>query len=155
MNFTVNENLFWVLASILLIVVITQGILLVYYKKKVKSVMGLVNKHMPTIKRLEKSKTEDEMMDMDRFFGLSYASYLVIPRTVLQSAPLVLQDKIIGNIRELEVMFGDWDEGGFYTVRKKDSRGRFVKDKFRDYQKGTRKLPILRDKEKIRYSYDE
>lgn len=69
------------------------------------------------------------------YFGLSYASYLVVPRTALQSAPVELQQRIVDSMEELFALFPDAD--GSYWVRKRDG-GRFIHDNLADYERGRR-----------------
>lgn len=75
------------------------------------------------------------------WFGLTYASYLVLPRSVLQSASLSIQRRLVAVLDDLHEEFGSVpDEGVHYTVQTKDDRGRFVADRFRDYERGRRKI---------------
>lgn len=74
------------------------------------------------------------------YFGLSYANYLILTRTVLQSAPLEWQQRFVKCLEELEGMFPD-EIGGDYWVRKRKD-GKFVRDPLSDYERGRRKIPI-------------
>jgi hypothetical protein len=71
------------------------------------------------------------------FFGLSYSSYLVLPRTALQSAPDEWQRKFVDLLNELEEMFPQMS--GTYWVRKQKD-GKFVHDELADHERGRRKL---------------
>jgi len=72
------------------------------------------------------------------WFGLSYSNYLVLPRSVLQSAPIELQERIVACLKELVGAFGE-DPFGEYRVRRMEG-GRFVRDAFADYERGRRKI---------------
>lgn len=72
------------------------------------------------------------------WFGLSYSNYLVLPRSVLQSAPIELQERITACLNELVEEFGD-EPFGQYWVRRMEG-GRFVRDAFADYERGRRKI---------------
>lgn len=50
------------------------------------------------------------------WFSLTYANYLILPRSVLQSMPLEWQDRFVSCLRELDRAFGhlDWPD---YDVR--------------------------------------
>lgn len=49
------------------------------------------------------------------FFGLSYASYLVLNRTVLQSMPLDWQEAFVQTLRELSQTFPELDWPDYYV----------------------------------------
>uniref|UniRef100_A0A6M3JUM6 Uncharacterized protein n=1 Tax=viral metagenome TaxID=1070528 RepID=A0A6M3JUM6_9ZZZZ len=74
------------------------------------------------------------------WFNLTYASYLVLPRSILQSAPVELQRRFVGCLEELESIFGDVPTEGCYDVRLRDDNGRFMCDHFKDYERGRRRL---------------
>lgn len=70
-----------------------------------------------------------------RYFGLSYASYLVVPRSLLQSMPDAWQARLV---RCLEELFDVYDNHAHYVVQTKDERGKFTKDNLADYDRGRR-----------------
>lgn len=72
-------------------------------------------------------------------FGLSYANYLVIPRTVLQSMPVEWQREFVRLVDQTHVMFPGWEPDG-YRVHALDKRGKVVKDPLADYERGRRRL---------------
>src|ERR1700737_46041 len=49
-------------------------------------------------------------------FGLSYANYLVLPRTLLQSMPEPWQARFVGMLEELNEAFRDVPQARTYTV---------------------------------------
>jgi len=67
-------------------------------------------------------------------FGLSYASYLVIPRLVLQSMPEDWQVRFVAMIDECHERF-DFDTL-MYTVSARTKDGQYVTDPLRDYRHG-------------------
>lgn len=78
------------------------------------------------------------------FFELSYASYLVLPRTVLQSMPAEWQRRFVLMMGEILDMLGEFPGNlGTYRVLLHDQHGRFIKDPLRDYERGRRRLPYL------------
>lgn len=77
-----------------------------------------------------------------QWFGLSYASYLVLPRSILQSAPEQLQKRLVDCLEELESLFGNVPDSGTYIVSLKDENNRFIKDGYRDYERGRRIIPM-------------
>lgn len=75
-------------------------------------------------------------------FGLSYASYLVIPRTVLQSMPLEWQARFVELVNETHETFPGWEppwpQG--WTVHLRGEGGRYVADDLAHYERGRRRL---------------
>ena len=51
------------------------------------------------------------------FFGLSYASYLVLPRLVMQSMPVEWQRQMVALLEEAGRRFGDHYEANDYDVK--------------------------------------
>lgn len=67
------------------------------------------------------------------WFSLSYASYLVLPRSALQSMPLDWQQRFVALMEE-------WQEIGprtpdEYVVQLRGERGRFVEDPWANYRR--------------------
>jgi len=82
---------------------------------------------------------EREVEKIHEFFGLSYANYLVIPRSVLQSTSPFIQDEIVSVLGKIKNNVGDWEAGrGHYSVRYRDTNNKFAKDDLKDYQRGSR-----------------
>lgn len=76
------------------------------------------------------------------YFELSYANYLVIARTALQSMPLEWQDRFVKCMRELDKTI-DWRQN--YEVTLRDDNGQFVPithDPLNDYERGRRRIPL-------------
>ena len=74
--------------------------------------------------------------DIHRWFNLTYASYLAIPRSLLQSMSAEWQHKLVELLEEMQDLYGGYDMS--YTVHPRDSKGRFTHDPLRDYQRGRR-----------------
>lgn len=76
------------------------------------------------------------------WFELSYASYLVLPRSVLQSTPDKWQIKFVELLEELvEMGFRCPREGTTYAVNLRDDKtGRFVIDNLMGYERGRRRI---------------
>jgi hypothetical protein len=73
------------------------------------------------------------------WFELSYAQYLVIPRSILQSMPTKWQRNFVWLMGELDETF-EWRRSGCW-VKFKDRRGRFMVDELADYNRGRRTMP--------------
>lgn len=76
------------------------------------------------------------------WFELSYAQYLTIPRSALQSMPIEWQARFAACLEQLDDVI-DWRPSkGRYWVYLKDGRGRYVRDPMADYERGRRRLPL-------------
>ena len=73
------------------------------------------------------------------WFGLTYASYLVLPRSVLQSMPDEWQERFVEMLEELDAA---GVECPIYRVSAVDEKGKFVSDPYRDYERGRRKIHL-------------
>lgn len=86
------------------------------------------------------SLTSDE--PIHAAFGLSYASYLVVPRTVLQSMSVAWQAKFVALMNETHERFPGWEppwpQG--WTVHLRGEKGRFIEDDLARYERGRRQL---------------
>lgn len=77
-----------------------------------------------------------EPRDVHTWFGLTYASYFVMPRAVLEAMPIEWQYRFTALVNELNAML-DWGDGD-YTVQLRDADGRFVRDPLKDYRRPPR-----------------
>jgi hypothetical protein len=64
----------------------------------------------------------DEAPDVHTFFGLSYANYLVVPRTLLQSMPDQWQQRFTGILSEMQEAFGHVPQAAAYKVTAAEAR---------------------------------
>ena len=81
-------------------------------------------------------------MDIHTWFELSYANYLVLPRSLLQTMPDDWQEKFVDLLNELNE---ERERHGIempdeYMVQARDRGGRFVPDPLSRYDRGRRKL---------------
>ncbi len=78
------------------------------------------------------------------WFELSYASYLVLPRTLLQSMPLQWQEDFVAHLEEMERLLPDWPgpDCSIEVHLRNDQTGLFVMDPMRDYERGRRRIPL-------------
>jgi hypothetical protein len=80
------------------------------------------------------------------FFGLSYANYLVLPRTLLQSCSVETQKRLCDALEciylEEEKGIGShWPQNAHIDVKLRDSAtGKYFKDGLADYDRGRRRL---------------
>lgn len=75
------------------------------------------------------------------WFNLTYANYLVLPRSVLQSMPDEWQTSFVALLEEMEEVYGGlaWPE---YAVTVRGPGGRFAADPIPPYNRGrTRVAP--------------
>jgi hypothetical protein len=76
------------------------------------------------------------------WFELSYAQYLTIPRSVLQSMPGSWQQRFVACLEQLDALI-DWrPHGGRYWVELRDAQGRYARDPLMDYERGRRRIPL-------------
>ncbi len=85
-------------------------------------------------------KKDNATQDIHTWFGLSYASYLVVPRCVLQSMPEEWQHKMTELLDQMNQTL-DWKEGGNYFVIMRDDKGRYMSDQYKEYRRKT--VPFL------------
>ena len=97
-----------------------------------------------------KMKTPEEMVEFFKsgkrtihdWFELTYASYLVLPRSILQSMPLAWQVKFVELLEELEEQFDAIPPKGIYHIQLKNDDGKFISlrrnDPYVDYERGRR-----------------
>lgn len=91
----------------------------------------------------EKLKTFDADA-IHEWFGLTYANYLVVPRSLLQSMPDEWQTEFVGLLEEAREHFGEIEDN--YTVQLRDRKGRFKQDPLADYERGRRFIWGRQDK---------
>ena len=80
------------------------------------------------------------------WFELTYAQYLTIPRSVLQSMPVEWQARFVKCLQELDDAI-DWrpKEGRYWVVLAGEefySLEQELPDEFRDYERGRRRIPL-------------
>lgn len=84
--------------------------------------------------------TCDEMAGetlLSRWFGLSYAQFLTVPRLVMEAMPPAWQARMAKLLDELDGTF-DWrPKEGAYWVRLRDDKGRFSDPDLCDYRRGS------------------
>ena len=84
----------------------------------------------------------DDTEPVHSYFELSYAHYLVVSRTALQSMPIEWQRRFIECMEELDAAI-DWRQN--YEVQLRNERGEFLPidlDPLNDYERGRRKIPL-------------
>jgi hypothetical protein len=84
---------------------------------------------------------DDETEAIHLWFSLSYAAYLVLNRSLLQSMPEEWQRRFVRCLTELEDHYGDSVEWPTYWVRTRDDRGRFRRDPIPHYDRGRTFIP--------------
>lgn len=85
-----------------------------------------------------------ELEPIHSWFELTYSSYLVVPRSVLQSMPVEWQRRMVACLEEAREASAGLDLPTRYQVRARDSSGRFVQDPYADYQRGRRQVKLRR-----------
>lgn len=81
------------------------------------------------------------------WFGLSYANYLTLPRSIMRAMPDDWQGRMADLLRELDDAFDRCPEGGSYTVRFRDGDGKYARDHLAEYRHPDRdRIESLRKK---------
>lgn len=89
-----------------------------------------------------KGKVLEAQDPIHNWFELSYAQYLTIPRSVLQSMPQKWQTRFTKCLDELDAAL-DWrPKEGRYWVQLKDGKGRYLRDLLMDYERGRRNVSL-------------
>lgn len=77
------------------------------------------------------------------WWELTYAQYLTIPRSVMQTMPDEWQNKMAALLEELDETM-DWrPKDGCYWVSLKSLDGRYRRDPLADYERGRRRVESL------------
>lgn len=87
-----------------------------------------------------KASAANAQEPIHEWFELSYAQYLTIPRSVLQSMPTDWQAIFVALLEELDQTIEWRPSQGRYWVQLKDSQGRYVADPLMDYERGRRRI---------------
>lgn len=76
------------------------------------------------------------------WFSLTYANYLVLPRSILQSMPDEWQERFVACLAELEATPFDWEPPHAYSVSARDADGRYCADTAPHYNRGRARVPL-------------
>lgn len=82
--------------------------------------------------------------DIHTWFGLTYANYLCLPRSILQSMPDEWQRRFVVCLEELRTAAWDVPQHYSYRVMAIDENGKFAKDPVPHYNRGRTRV-LLRD----------
>jgi hypothetical protein len=97
----------------------------------------------PRSVKLEDAVETVEHEAIHGWFNLTYANYLCLPRTLLQSMPDEWQTRFVKCLRELDEAYWHLDHAVRYTVSVRDDKGRFTTDPIPHYNRGrTRIEPV-------------
>jgi hypothetical protein len=78
------------------------------------------------------------------WFGLTYANYYVMPRAILQSAPIATQRRFVALASELSRLFNlsELLPPGGYRVQALTTGGRFTTNPCPHYDRGRTRVPL-------------
>ena len=84
--------------------------------------------------------------DVHSFFGLTYANYLVLHRSILQSMPEDWQEKFVTLLDQLDaaIVRAGIELAPEYDVRCRDTDGRYMRDPVPHYDRGRTLIGGLR-----------
>lgn len=84
--------------------------------------------------------------EIHTYFELTYANYLVIPRTLLQSMPLEWQSVFVGLLQQLDAYFRHVEKPPVYAVSCRGYDGKYIRHTVPHYERGrTRLKPDIDD----------
>lgn len=89
---------------------------------------------------MSESRYADETEPIHLWFSLTYANYLVMPRSVLQSMPQEWQAKFCEMLDEAHKTFPDLDWPGYRCSAVDSSTGKYIKDPIPHYNRGRTRL---------------
>ena len=69
------------------------------------------------------------------WFELSYANYLVLPRSLMQAMPLEWQERMTQCLREMRAACEHLEVNDRYTVLLRGEKGRIVSDPYSQYRR--------------------
>jgi hypothetical protein len=78
----------------------------------------------------------DEREAIHTWFSLTYANYLCLPRSVLQSMPDEWQQRFVEMLEEMQEQFGHLDWPNYRVSAVDKLTGRFVSDPIPHYNRG-------------------
>lgn len=70
---------------------------------------------------------------MHDWFSLTYANYLVLPRSLIQEMPVEWQKRFVALLEEMETEFPKHNDA--YMVKVRGERGRFICDLLAEYRR--------------------
>jgi hypothetical protein len=90
----------------------------------------------PTKKEHTMSDELDDRIDIDLFFSLSYANYLVLHRSLLQSMPKEWQYEFVALVQQMDHHFRDVEQAPGYKVWAVGDDGRRIREPLPHYNRG-------------------
>jgi hypothetical protein len=69
------------------------------------------------------------------WFELTYAHYLVLPRSLMQAMPIEWQQRIVACLNEIRAASSKLDVSDKYTVLLRGEKGRIVSDPYSNYRR--------------------
>lgn len=86
----------------------------------------------------------DEIEPIHAWFNLTYSTYLVLHRTVLQSMPVDWQRRFVRCLRELDhvVIAAGIDTAETYTVHARTHGGKFAREPIPPYSRGRTRVDL-------------
>jgi len=75
------------------------------------------------------------------WFNLTYANYLTLPRSLMQSMSVEWQEKMVALLEEMREAYPDQEWPPSYRVSAIDYNGRFIRDPVPHYNRGRTFVP--------------
>jgi hypothetical protein len=109
-------------------------------RKELKTFPKDIQKIILDGERAVKNMRATDPEPIHTWFELTYANYLAIPRSVLQSMPRSWQKKFVALLEQLDELI-DWRRSGL-EISRRDESGKFIVDDLVDYARGRRRVPL-------------
>lgn len=87
----------------------------------------------------------EDLEPMHGWFGLSYANYLVLERSLIQSMPAEWQRRLLECLDDLHERFDGVERAAGFQVRAVDVSGRFMRDPIPHYNRGRTRVAPARE----------
>jgi hypothetical protein len=87
------------------------------------------------------NRTISEHQPIHGFFGLTYGTHLVLPRSVLQSMPVEWQREFVKLMHEYADATAELDIPNYQVTARVGNK--FAPDPFNDYERGRRRVELV------------
>lgn len=102
----------------------------------------MVEPHQNTVRKPWERQPDPGGQDgeIHLWFSLTYANYLVLRRSLLQSMPIEWQERFVGCLREFADAFSYLDAPDHFAVSLRQDDGRFGSDTIEHYNRGRTRI---------------
>lgn len=109
-------------------------------RSKLLAVKGIPDEIAKLIEE-DSTRVLDDEEPIHTWFGLTYSSYLVLPRSALQTMPTEWQRRLVALLEESRAYLDTDDMPEDYQVRAKKN-GKYIQDPYSDYWRGRTRVKL-------------